>query len=322
MKVGVILPSVAANSTGQPTTYQETRRWARRAEAIGFDSIWINDHLLFREPGKPRPVSGWAYPDQLGVWEGWTWMAALAEATVRVEIGSWVICTGFRSPALLAKMAVALDEVSAGRLILGVGAGWHDPEHSAFGFPVDHKVGQFEEAMAVTAPLLRTGQVDFHGTYYDVPDCSLDPRGPRPAGPPILIGADGPRMLRLTARFADLWNAHYLGDPGLLAAQRARLDAACEVEGRDPATVETTVGEFIVFDDLAPAPGPGIRHIDGSHAAIVELIGRYEEMGVGHLMLQCINPGFERALERLGEALAEARRGSSTVGADLATEQR
>lgn len=227
MKVGVILPSVAANSTGQPTTYEETRRWARRAEAIGFDSIWINDHLLFREPGKPRPPGGWSFPDQLGVWKGWIWMAALAEATDRVEIGSWVICTGFRSPAMLAKMAVAMDEVSAGRLILGVGAGWHDPEHTAFGFPVDHKVGRFEEAIQVIAGLLRDGRVDFHGTYYDIPDCEIDPRGPRPAGPPILIGADGPRMLRLTARYADIWNAHYLGDPARLAEQQQRLHEAC-----------------------------------------------------------------------------------------------
>jgi alkanesulfonate monooxygenase SsuD/methylene tetrahydromethanopterin reductase-like flavin-dependent oxidoreductase (luciferase family) len=219
-----------------------------------------------------------------------------------------VICTGFRHPALLAKMAVALDEVSAGRVILGLGAGWHDAEHTAFGYPSDHRVGRFDEALQIIAPLLRVGEVDFHGQYYDVADCAIDPRGPRPTGPPILIGADGPRMLRLTARYADMWNAHYLGDPGRLAEQERRLHDACLEVGRDPATIETTVGEFIAFDDLAPAPGPGVHAVPGSRGAVVDLIARYAELGVSHLMLQCINPGYGSALERLGDALAEVRR--------------
>ena len=309
MKVGVILPTISANSTGEPTSYAATRRQAKAAEAMGFDSIWINDHLLFRLSGEPRPSEGWSFPAQLGVWEGWTWMAALAEATERVEIGSWVLCTGFRNPALQAKMAVALDEVSEGRLILGLGAGWHDAEHAAFGYPTDHKIGRFEEAIQVIAPLLRDGDVSFHGTYYDIPDCVMDPRGPRPGGPPIMIGADGPRMLRLTARYADLWNAHYLGDPSRLAEQEHRLHDACLEVGRDPSTIETTVGEWITFDDLAPSPADHVNAITGSVDAVVDVIGRYEELGVGHLMLQCVNPGFDTALERLGQALAEVRRG-------------
>jgi len=308
MKVGVILPTVAANSTGEAASYVATRRRAQAAEQLGFDSIWINDHLLFRTPGEARPDAGWHYPKQLGAWEGWTWMAALAEATERVDIGSWVMCTGFRNPAMLAKMAVALDEVSAGRLILGVGSGWHGPEHEAFGFPFDHRVSRFEEAMQIIRPLLREGEVDFHGTYYTATDCSLDPRGPRPGGPPILIGADGPRMLELTARYADLWNAHYLGDAERLPGQRAGLDAACELVGRDPAEIETTVGEFVLYPDLAPPPGPDLRTVAGDESALVDLIGRYAELGVGHLMLQCIDPGFDTALERLGAALAAASR--------------
>jgi probable F420-dependent oxidoreductase len=309
MKVGVILPSISANSTGQASTYAETRGWARECESLGFDSIWVNDHLLFRLSGEPRPAGGWSFPAQLGVWEGWTWMAALAEATERVDIGSWVISTSFRNPALLAKMAISLDEVSAGRLILGLGAGWHDAEYRAFGYPLDHRVGRFEEAMEIIAPLLREGEVDFHGKYYDISDCAIDPRGPRPAGPPILIGADGPRMLRLTARFADMWNAHYLGDPSRLAEQVLRLHEACIDVGRDPATIETTVGEWITFDDLAPSPGPKVNAVYGSPGMVVELMGRYAEQGVSHLMLQCVNPGFESALQRLGDALGEFRRG-------------
>ena len=308
MKIGVIIPSISANSTGRPSTWLEARRWAEAAEALGFDSLWINDHLLFRFTDRPAASDDWAFPDQLGVWEGWTWMSALAAVTERIEIGSWVLSTGFRNPALLAKMAISLDEVSAGRLILGVGAGWHDPEHVAFGFPSDHKVARFEEAMAIIAPLLRTGRVDFHGRYYQAPDLIMDPRGPRPEGPPILIGADGPRMLRLTARFADMWNAHYLGDPSRLAEQRARLDDACAEVDRDPTTIQTTVGEWITFEDLAPSPDPKVNAVPGSVAAVADLLGRYEELGVDHFMLQCINPGFDAALERLGQALAEYRR--------------
>ena len=178
MKVGVIIPSISANSTGQPSTYVETRRWALDSEALGFDSIWINDHLLFRFVDRPRSAEGWSFPDQLGVWEGWTWMAALAEATERVEIGSWVLSTSFRNPALLAKMAISLDEVSAGRLILGLGAGWHDPEHVAFGYPLDNRVSRFEEAMQIIAPLLRDGRGGLPG--YLLPGARLHHRSAWP----------------------------------------------------------------------------------------------------------------------------------------------
>jgi alkanesulfonate monooxygenase SsuD/methylene tetrahydromethanopterin reductase-like flavin-dependent oxidoreductase (luciferase family) len=130
MKIGVVLPITEDEPSGQPPGYAEIRALALQAEAAGFDSLWIIDHLLFRFPDKPTP----------GVWEGWTLLAALAEATKRVELGSLVLCTAFRNPALLAKMAATVDEISGGRLILGVGAGWHQPEFDAFGLPFDHRV--------------------------------------------------------------------------------------------------------------------------------------------------------------------------------------
>ncbi len=114
--------------------------------------------------------------------------------------------TKFRNPAILAKMAATLDAISGGRLILGLGAGWHAPEFEAFGIPFDHRVDRFEEALQIIVPLLHTGQVDFQGRYYRTPNCELRPRGPRASGPQILIGAAGPRMLRLAARYADAWN--------------------------------------------------------------------------------------------------------------------
>lgn len=142
----------------------------------------------------------------MGIWESWTVLAALAEATHRVEIGTLTLCASFRNPAVLAKMAVSLDEVSEGRLILGIGAGWNEPEYRAFGLPFERRVDRFAEALQIIAPLLRHGRVTFRGRYYSVEDCEIVPRGPRPDGPPLLIGATGPRMLRLAAEHADNWN--------------------------------------------------------------------------------------------------------------------
>ena len=142
----------------------------------------------------------------MGEWECWSLLAALAAATRRVALGPLVACTSFRNPALLAKIADTVDEVSGGRLILGLGAGWNEREYDAFGYPFDHRVSRFEEALTIVHSLLRTGQVDFAGTYYTARECELRPRGPRPAGPPIMVAGTGERMLRLAARHADAWN--------------------------------------------------------------------------------------------------------------------
>src|SRR5215470_16017145 len=164
--------------------YETIRAIAQQAEEDGFDSIWLADHLFYRNPDEPTR----------GIWECWTILAALAEATKRVEIGPLVLCNSFRNPSILAKMAATADEVSNGRLILGVGAGWNEPEYQAFGLPFDHRVSRFEEALQILRPLLRDGHVDFTGRYYEARDCEDVPRGPRPQGPPLLVGGEGPRL--------------------------------------------------------------------------------------------------------------------------------
>ncbi|HXT35639.1 MAG TPA: LLM class flavin-dependent oxidoreductase, partial [Chloroflexota bacterium] len=232
MKIGVVLPLMGDEETGQVVRYADTRAFARQAEAAGFDSVWIFDHVLYRYPEKPTQ----------GPWEAWTVISALAEATTRVDLGTLVVCTPLRNPAVLAKMAVTLDEVSDGRLILGLGTGWHRPEFDAFGIPFDHRVDRFEEALRIIVPLLREGKVSFQGKHYSAVDCEILPRGPRPSGPPILIAASGPRMLRLTARYANSWNTAWYGQPDALGEAHAGLEAACSLEGRDPATLEVTVG--------------------------------------------------------------------------------
>src|SRR5689334_2065837 len=237
MKIGVVVPIEADPESPPFVRYAETRAFALQAEAAGFDSIWVYDHLLFRFPGKPTA----------GVWEAWTTLAALAEATSRVELGTIVLCVPFRNPAVLAKMADTLEEVSGGRLILGLGAGWHQPEFDAFGIPFDHKAARFEEAIQIITALLREGKVDFRGTYYSAPNCELRPRGPRPGGPEILIASSKPRMHALAARYADSWNTAWLGLPTKLAARRAALEAACAEAGRDPATLAVTVGVQVQY---------------------------------------------------------------------------
>ena len=228
MQVGVVLP-IGEEDDGVPS-YPVLRDVALAVEAGGFDSLWVFDHLLYRFDG-----------EKTGIHECWTILSAIAEATSRVELGTIVMCTAFRNPALLAKMAATLDHVSGGRLILGVGAGWHEPEFDAFGFPFDHRVGRFEESLAVITGLIRDGRADLDGQWVTVRDVVLRP----PARPdiPILVAAKRPRMLELTARHADAWNAGLVRDARRAAGGSAGdLAEACERVGRDPATLTITVG--------------------------------------------------------------------------------
>src|SRR6185503_3079545 len=174
--------------------YGTIREFARLIEARNLDSIWVFDHLLFRRPERPTA----------GGWEAWTVLSGLAEATQRVELGMLVAAAPFRNPAVFAKMLATLDEVSDGRTIVGLGAGWHQPEFDAFGIPFDHLAARFEEAVHIIRPLLREGRVDFSGRFYQAPNCELIPRGPRPDGPPLLLAGVQPRMLDVIARHADM----------------------------------------------------------------------------------------------------------------------
>ena len=234
---------------GRTSGWPELREMARVAEAIGFDVLFVPDHLLFREssPDNAIPVEMPAGKTR-GIWEAWTVLAALAEATRRIELGPFVACNSFRNPALLAKMAVTLDEVSAGRLVLGIGAGWHEPEYHAFGFPYDHRVGRLEEALQIISALLRKGHVDFQGRFYSARDCEIAPRGPRPAGPPILIGAQRPRMIRLAATYADIYDADFHLDPSAVATCFEAVDEACCLAGRDRRTLQRGAATTVALD--------------------------------------------------------------------------
>jgi probable F420-dependent oxidoreductase len=293
MKIGLVINHAEESETGRTPSYAEIRDLAQFAESSGLDSIWLFDHLLFRSEDDQTTS---------GIWECWSLLCALAEATKRVEVGTVVLCNPFRNPALLAKMAHTLDEISGGRLILGLGAGWHQPEFEAFGFPFDHRVSRFQEALQIIKPLLNGESVTFNGDYYHVQDCTIVPPGPRPSIP-LLVGSGGPRMLRLTARYADQWNTAWLGDAAGLAERIARLHGAFEAESGDPSSLGITVGIDVAFSDLGPT-GPFIKSpLSGTAEEIARAFQAYEKAGAAHLITH-LTPQTETAVARLAEAAA------------------
>lgn len=245
MKVGLVLPTIARPAR-PPVRWSEVGTMARIAEDIGLDSLWVVDHFLYQLQGVEKAH---------GCWECWSWLSALAACTRRVELGTAVLGLGFRNPALLAKMADTVEEISDGRLILGVGAGYHELEYRAFGYPFDHRYSRFAEAIQIVHGLLRDGRIDFRGKYHEARDCELKPRGPRKGGPPILFGTKGPKMLMLAARYADSWNAWWddtRNSVKAVPALNALVDAACRDAGRDPATMERTVGVLVADQSADP----------------------------------------------------------------------
>lgn len=285
LKVGINLPTTEGAIAGKTARWTDLLAFTEQAEMLGFDSLWAPDHLLLKWQEQTR-----------GIWECWSLLAALAAVTRRVELGSLVACTAFRSPALLAKLADTVDEISEGRLIVGLGAGWDGPEHQAFDIKSDHRVDRFEEALQIIVPLLRTGRVDFAGKYYQARDCELRPRGPRPGGPPILIGAKGPRMLGLAATYADLWNAEGpVHRPEEIRPGQAAGDAACIAIGRDPATLGRSASVAVNLFQ--------VREQGGRPEEIAQMLRHYAREGLSHVQLWLV-PNTIASLEWLAPVLA------------------
>jgi probable F420-dependent oxidoreductase len=287
LKVGLALLTVDGITPDGMPRWNDLKAMAQRAEAIGFDSLWVPDHLLFADARTEGA--------RVAVWECWSILAALAAATNRVELGTYVACTSFRNPALLAKMADTVDEISDGRLILGLGAGYLEAEFRAFGYPYDNLMSRFEEALQIIHPLLRTGAVDFKGKYYEARECELLPRGPRRTGPPIMIGAkpDKPRALRLTAQYADYWNMFTCSQPERIVPMLQAVDAACTKTGRDPATLQRT--STVLLDVPVTPKGASLAGWQKFRAAAGSQAGTPQEMadtlrafaraGVGHVQV-------------------------------------
>jgi alkanesulfonate monooxygenase SsuD/methylene tetrahydromethanopterin reductase-like flavin-dependent oxidoreductase (luciferase family) len=281
VRIGLVLPLELAASVGSPPPALAV---AEGAEAIGLDSVWAFDHFFSNMPDEPP---------RMPVHEAWTMVSAVAARTSRVEIGQLVMCTAYRPPGLLAKMAVTADAVSGGRITLGVGAGWHVEEYRAFGYPFDNRVERFEETLRIIAPLVRGESVTFDGLYHSADEAVLMPFERRI---PLLVAAFRPRMLRLTARYADAWNTAWYGMPDdRLRRAFADVDAALEAEDRDPSTLRRTVG----IDAREPETneGEGGVLVD----ALPALFNAYEELGVDDVVL-----GFDAATERTVERIQRA----------------
>jgi alkanesulfonate monooxygenase SsuD/methylene tetrahydromethanopterin reductase-like flavin-dependent oxidoreductase (luciferase family) len=290
MRVGVTVPMSRSDGEGRVPPWPEVLGFATHAEALGLDSVWVCDHFVSRAPGNP--------PE--GIHEGWTILAALAAGTTRIEVGSLVMCVSFRTPALLAKMAVSADAVAGGRLTLGLGAGWYDPEYEAFGYPTDHRIARFEEALRIIRPLLRGESVTLSGRFHGAYDAALLPPPERPI--PLLIAAGAPRMLRLAARYADAWNTAWYGLPDDRLRRRiANLETALEHEDRDPSALRRTIGVEVLDPNLTTSDG-GESGLAASTDALAQAIQEYEALGFDDLIVG-LRPQTKRSLDRLGEAL-------------------
>lgn len=253
----------------------------RAAEDAGWHGAWFADHYM------PNTSDG--TPARGDVYECWALLPALAAVTTRVRIGTLVSPTSVHHPALLAKRAATIDRLSAGRMVLGIGAGWQVNEHQAYGIelePPGKRVSRFEEAIQVVRSLLSEDVTTFHGACYDVTDAPCDPK-PVQAPLPILVGTRSPRMLRITARHADEWNTW--ATPQEAEVHRSALMAACEAAGRDPATMRTSVNALIELGGGPPPPGRAV--LAGSAAQVADQLGRYAELGFDEFIVPDWNLG-------------------------------
>ena len=220
LKIGLMLPQAEGMRGPGVRGWKQVDQMARVAEDVGFDSLWLVDHLSYKLDGED---------EARGVWEVWSLLSAVAAVTKRVELGTLVLCMGWRNPALLAKMADTVEEISGGRLILGLGSGYHKHEFDAFGFPFGYKVSRFEEAIQIVHGLLRNGEIDFEGKFHFARECELKPRGPRPEGPPILMGATSKWSYDRIAEYCDGW----LPIAGLDGEHLQHINAAWAKRGRE-----------------------------------------------------------------------------------------
>jgi probable F420-dependent oxidoreductase len=296
IKVGIMLPESEREMAGATAGWSEFVAMARTIEDNGFDSLWFADHLLMTVEGH----------EPQGAWEAWSMLSAFAAITNRIELAPFVSCTAYRNPALTAKIAETVDEISGGRLILGLGSGWAEPEYRSFGFPFDHRYSRFEEAFTIIRKLIREGEVDFHGEWYDVDHCLHRPRGPRPEGMPIMVGTFGaPKMTRLIAEHADIWNvwAQHTGNRASgVKPLLEKLDAACEEVGRDPASLERTVAVMVDFEGAYGRPGQAVPSLTGTPEELAAEMLAYAELGVSTVQIYpdpCTVQGIEALVPML-----------------------
>ena len=295
MGIGVMLPIAERSAFGdRPVRFADMVEMAQTAEAVGFDALWLADHFLFRHPVAPEG-------EEYGLWEAFTSAAGLAQATSRIQIGLLVTCLGWRNPGIVARMTDTIDEISNGRFILGVGAGWHEPEYDAYGMPFDHRVSRFEDSIIILDGLLRTGRAEHEGRFFSAKDAISQPRGPMGprGGSPILVGSSSPRMLGLVARYADAWNTVWHSDPDATRKDLKALDAALAEAGRDPSSIARTAGGNIALPGYTGTRG---NPIEGSNEEIAERLAGFRDLGFRHFVAG-IDPCTPQSLEHFAGVL-------------------
>jgi alkanesulfonate monooxygenase SsuD/methylene tetrahydromethanopterin reductase-like flavin-dependent oxidoreductase (luciferase family) len=291
--------------TGQFGPERTTPRWvdirsaALTAETMGFDTIWAPDELLW------RPKEG----TQQGFWEGVAMAGALAVATSRIKLGTWVISALHRNPGITAKAAETIDEISGGRFVFGLGAGHAGPgQAKAFGLPEEQIFGRFEEALEIIVPLLRQGRADFEGRWHAARDLDQVPQGPRPGRIPLMLGVLGPKGQRLAAKHADIWSCYATerSDIVELGPRIASLETACAEVGRDPATIGRSAG--VEVRPLETKPDATGESIAGSAAQIAEALLVIRDAGYTQAELM-VSPFTMAAIDALGPVLELVKAG-------------
>ena len=294
LRVGVQLPEVERD-----VRWVELVAMARAAEEVGFDSVWVGDHLLYRGDGRP----------ERGPWDAWTTLSALAASTERVRLGPLVACAAFHPPGILARMAATIDEVSNGRFVLGIGAGWNRTEFDAFGIDYDQRASRFEEAFDVIRRLLDGERVTARGRFHRVEDAVLLPRPARQV--PLMVGSNGDRLLRAALPHVEAWNTwfdDYGNTPEGFAALNERVSARARDVSRDPAEIARSACVLVVLD-----PGAGERQIpehvspiEGSATAIGDRLRALADAGADEAIL-VVSPISEPSIRSLGDVLAALR---------------
>jgi alkanesulfonate monooxygenase SsuD/methylene tetrahydromethanopterin reductase-like flavin-dependent oxidoreductase (luciferase family) len=294
LRVGIQLPEVERD-----VRWPEYLAMGRTAEAVGFDSIWVGDHYLYRGDGRP----------ERGPWEAWTLLAALAAVTDRVRLGPLVACLNFHEPAVLAKIAATVNEIGDGRLVFGMGAGWNRTEFDAFGIPYDHRASRFVEAFDIVRRLLHGERVTVQGRWHSVDDAVLLPS---PAAPPaLMVGSTGERVLAATLPSVEVWNTWfdwYGNTPEGFAAKGSEIDAACERAGRDPATLERSACVLVELDGGAAerTPEPDVVPLRGSDDEIAAGLHAMTGAGADEVIVVC-DPITEASIVKLGNVLVILR---------------
>ena len=291
LRVGIQLPEVERD-----VRWPEYVGMARAAEAAGFDSMWLGDHLLYRGDGRP----------ERGPWEAWTLLSALAAVTERIDLGPLVACLAFHPPALIAKMAATVDEVSGDRLVLGVGAGWNEPEFRAFGIPFDHRVSRFEESFEIVRRLLSGERVTLPGRFWQADDAVLLPKPAR--RPPIMVGSAGERVLSIALPHVDIWNTwydNYGNTPEGFAALNAKVSDAAQRAGRAPAEIERSACVLVMLDRAADDRPleDGVPPLEGSPERIAAGLRDLAKAGADEAIVVA-SPITEGSIRTLGEVLA------------------